>query len=147
MTHLLKRNRYMSSTEIQGSCLCGTVRYKVVCEPLHFFHCHCERCRKANGTGHASNIIGKPVSGEWLTGEDSLGGYKVPEAERFRTCFCTNCGSPMPRMAPNAKIVVIPAGSIDGDPPITPTARIFWKSRANWSCDAGSIPSWAQYPE
>ncbi len=147
MIHQSKRSRQVSPAEIQGSCLCGTVRYKVVCEPMHFFHCHCKRCRKTNGTGHASNIIGNAVSGEWLTGEDSLGGYKVPEAERFRTCFCTNCGSPMPRMAPNAKIVVIPVGSIDGDPPIMPTARIFWESRANWSCDAGSLPNWARYPE
>jgi len=137
----------MASTEIQGSCLCGTVKYKVTCEPINFFHCHCERCRKSNGTGHASNIIAIPEKVEWLAGEDSMGGYKVPDAERFRTCFCTNCGSPMPRMAPNAKIAVIPAGSIDGDPPLAPTARIFWDSRADWSCDAGDIPVWSEYPE
>lgn len=137
----------MSSTEIKGSCLCGAIKYQVTCEPINFFHCHCERCRKSNGTGHASNIIARPGKAEWLSGEDSLGSYKVADAERFRTSFCKHCGSPMPRMAPGAKIIVIPAGSIDGEPPLTPTARIFWDSRANWSCDSGDIPCFPEYPE
>lgn len=136
----------MSLAEIHGSCLCGTVKYEITGTPLNFFHCHCARCRKSSGTGHASNIILKPESMTWISGEGSLGSFKVPEAERFRSSFCNNCGSPMPRVGPDMRIAVVPAGSIDGDPPIAPTARIFWDSRVAWSCDAGSVPSWSEYP-
>lgn len=137
----------MSSSEFRGSCLCGAVRYEIIGTPFDFFHCHCHRCRKANGTGHASNLLVKPDSAKWTAGEDNLGGFKVPDALRFRTSFCTTCGSPLPRVAPDLSIAVIPAGSLDGDPPIKPTARIFWDSRTDWSCEAGSVPAWSEYPE
>ena len=137
----------MSSSEFRGSCLCGAVAYEIIGTPFDFFHCHCLRCRKANGTGHASNILVKPDSAKWTAGEDNLGGFKVPDAQRFRTSFCATCGSPLPRVAPDLSIAVIPAGSLDTDPPIKPTGRIFWDSRTDWSCEAGGVPAWSEYPK
>jgi hypothetical protein len=136
----------MSSVSLNGSCLCGAVRYEVRGEPVRFYHCHCGRCRKASGTGHASNIMLKPGEVSWLQGEDRLVRYKVPEAERFATCFCSVCGSPLPREVPELGLAVIPAGSLDSLPPIRPQARIFWDSRVDWSCDAGDLPVFSEYP-
>jgi hypothetical protein len=82
----------------------------------------------------------------WVEGEALLGRYKVPEAERFFTCFCSNCGSPLPRVVPELELVVVPAGSLDSAPPVAPQARIFWDSRADWSCAAGDLPVFAEYP-
>ena len=137
----------MSSITLRGSCLCGAVRYEISGAPSGFFHCHCGRCRKSSGTGHASNIIVKPDAARWTEGEELLASYKVPEAKRFRTVFCSRCGSPMPRVAPDLSIAVVPAGSLDDEPPIRPTARIMWSSRAAWSCDTNDIPRWPEYPE
>lgn len=134
------------STEFHGSCLCGAVSYEITGTAFDFFHCHCRRCRKANGTGHASNILLKPDSVTWLSGEENMSSFKVPDAARFRTVFCKTCGSPMPRFAPDLRFGVIPAGSLDSEPPLQPTARIFWNSRTDWSCEAGSVPSWPEYP-
>jgi hypothetical protein len=133
--------------KFSGSCICGSVRYEIRGEPRVFFHCHCGRCRKSSGTGHASNIILKPDSAEWTAGESLLSSFKVPEAERFRTVFCSRCGSPMPRVAPDLSVAVIPAGSLDHEPPISPTDHIMWDSRAAWSCGAGTIPHWPEYPD
>lgn len=137
----------MSAAVFQGSCICGSIRYEITGEPRAFFHCHCGRCRKSSGTGHASNILLKPETAEWTAGQELLGNFKVPDAERFRTVFCTNCGSPMPRIAPDLSIAVIPAGSLDSEPPIGPTGRIMWESRVAWSCAADDIPHWPEYPE
>jgi hypothetical protein len=111
------------------------------------FHCHCERCRKSTGTGHASNVILNPDAAEWTEGEDLIGNFKVPDAKRFRTVFCKNCGSPLPRVAPDMSIAVIPAGTLDNSPEITPTGRIFQGFRADWSCDSTELPTWDEYPE
>ena len=136
------------SVKISGSCLCGEVEYDVSGEPVRFYHCHCERCRKATGTGHASNLLMTPVTSiTWTKGESFLGSYKVPEAERFYNCFCTKCGSPMPRIVPELDAVLIPAGSLDSEPPIPPQGRIFWDSRVDWSCESGELPTYAEYPE
>lgn len=135
------------SVKISGSCLCGEVEYDVSGEPMRFYHCHCERCRKATGTGHASNLLMTPVTSiTWTKGESLLGRYKVPEAERFYNCFCTKCGSPMPRIVPELDAVLIPAGSLDSEPPIQPQGRIFWDSRVDWSCESGELPTYAEYP-
>ena len=111
----------MSQSTFSGSCLCGSVRYEISGNPRSFYHCHCRRCRKTTGTGHASNIILKPEAAKWLAGEELLESFKVPDAKRFRTVFCSNCGSPLPRIAPDLSLAVIPAGSLDESPAIDPT--------------------------
>lgn len=137
----------MTQVNVNGSCLCGSVKYKVSGEVLRFYHCHCQRCRKATGTGHASNLMVTPMKSiTWLQGEELLAKYKVPEAERFYNCFCKQCGSPMPRVIPELNAVLLPAGSLDNEPPIPPQGHIFWDSRADWSCEAGDKPHYAEYP-
>jgi len=136
----------MSETTLNGGCLCGVVTYEIVGEPVRFYHCHCRRCRKATGTGHASNIMLESVRATWLTGEDQLVRYRVPEAARFSTCFCRQCGGQLPRIIPQMDMAVVPAGSLDSEPGIEPQARIFWDSRAEWSCSSGDLPVFAEYP-
>ena len=87
-----------------------------------------------------------PESVTWTAGEDLLSSYKVPEAKRFTTTFCSNCGSLMPRIAPDNSIAVVPAGTLDNDPGIRPQARIMHGSRAEWSCDTSELPVFDTYP-
>jgi len=136
----------MSNLNLSGSCLCGSIAYEITGTSRAFFHCHCSRCRKASGTGHASNIILTPETVKWTAGEHLLKSYKVPEAKRFTTSFCSNCGSSMPRVAPDNSIAVVPAGTLDEDPGVRPQARIMGGSRAAWSCDGGELPDFDTYP-
>jgi hypothetical protein len=138
--------RFMSEIHLSGSCLCGSVAYEIHGDPMLFAHCHCQRCRKATGTGHATNIILKSVSVDWTAGENLLRSYKVPEAKRFTTVFCSECGSTMPRVAPDNSMAVIPAGTLDMDPGIRPEMRVFQDSRTDWSCPADDVPAFDQFP-
>jgi len=136
----------MMTSTLTGSCLCGSVQYEVTGEAQRFYHCHCQRCRKATGTGHGSLIQVTPqTSITWIKGEELLGRYKVPEAERFYNCFCQKCGGPMPRVVPELDGVLIPAGSLDTSSPRPAQARIFWGSRAEWSC-SDDLPVFSEYP-
>ena len=135
----------MSANIFKGSCLCGEISYEIKGEPVRFYHCHCQRCRKATGSAHASNIFIKTDHVDWLKGEDRLASYKIPEAERFTNSFCTHCGSRMPRYVPELKVVMLPAGSLDNEPGLKPEANIFWDSRAEWACQAGDVPVYAEY--
>lgn len=127
-----------------GSCLCGSVRYKIEGAALNFYHCHCQRCRKTTGTGHASNIRVDAKNIQWLSGEDLIKRYKVPAAERFRNDFCGQCGSPLPRYFEEIGLVVLPAGTLDQEPDLMPEARIFYPSRAQWSC-TDALPTYEEY--
>ena len=82
----------------------------------------------------------------WVQGDALLRRYKVPDAERFYSHFCSECGSAMPREVPEIGMIVIPAGSLDHEIPIRPEARIFWDSRAEWSCSDDALPTYAEYP-
>jgi hypothetical protein len=130
---------------LSGSCLCGAVKYEVAGEAQRFYHCHCSRCRKATGTGHASNLFLQPAVLSWLSGQEHIRQFKVPEAVRFGNQFCAICGGRLPRQ-PQEDTVVIPAGSLDGETPIRPQARIFTDSRANWSCSGDGIPTYPGSP-
>lgn len=130
---------------LSGSCLCGRVRYTVSGEAQRFYHCHCSRCRKASGTGHASNLF-LQGSLTWNSGAELVRTFKLPEAERFTNSFCEVCGSRMPRFIEKLGMVFIPAGSLEDEPDIRPQARIFLDSRAKWSCDESALPGFEQYP-
>jgi len=137
----------MTQLDVTGSCLCGSVAYSISGSIKRFFHCHCQRCRKFSGTGHSSNLLVGPLDSiRWTRGEELLGRFKVPDAERYFNCFCMRCGSPMPRVIPDLDGVMIPAGTLDDEPPAEPQGRIFWDSRAAWSCNDG-LPVSAEYPE
>ena len=136
----------MTQTTLKGSCLCGAVKYEASGEAKRFLHCHCSRCRKASGTGHATNLFLQPGTLKWLAGEEQVHAFKVPEAKRFTNTFCSACGGRLPRQVQGADIVMIPAGSLDDESPIAPQGRIFYGSRAAWSCGGDGLPVFDEYP-
>ena len=81
---------------VQGSCLCGSVRFELLGKINGFYFCHCMRCRRSTGSAHASNIFTDPENIRWLSGQELIKRYELPEAERFAKQFCSKCGSLVP---------------------------------------------------
>lgn len=131
---------------MKGSCLCGSVTYEIEPPFKIFQYCHCQRCRKFTGSAHASNIFVPPERFRWLTGEQLVGRFELPESKYFSTCFCKNCGSSMPWHVKGGKNVVIPAGTLDEDPGIHPQQNIFWDSRACWYVESHELPKFSELP-
>lgn len=136
----------MSQVTLKGSCLCGAVEYEVTGDPRRFYHCHCQRCRKSSGTGHASNVMLANATLVFSHGKSLIKQFKLPNAERFSRQFCTECGAPVARLVPALDAVVIPAGSLDDSTPIKPQARIYWDSRTDWTCDGDTLPRFSEGP-
>lgn len=115
-----------------GSCLCGKVVFQASGEPIRVNHCHCSRCRKSRGTGHATNLV-MPIAGfRFVSGEESVHSFKVPDAKFFTHAFCSVCGSTMPRVDEARGLAIIPMGSLDDDPGVRPERHIFVESKAAW---------------
>src|SRR5881392_3624665 len=106
------------AASLNGSCLCGTVTFEVQPPFERMAHCHCSRCRKGTGTGHATNLYVQPEQLKWTSGESTISRYSLPSAKSFGKWFCSHCGSPVPRITRSGKNVVVPAGSLDTTPPI-----------------------------
>ncbi|MBN7758366.1 GFA family protein [Nitratireductor aquimarinus] len=115
----------------EGSCQCGAVKFKISGPFESFFLCHCSRCRKDTGSAHAANLFSTVAKITWLSGEDRIKTYRVPES-RHEKSFCSECGSAVPGIQMDGALLVVPAGSLDTPVDIRPNAHICLSSRANW---------------
>ena len=114
---------------LQGSCLCGAVRYEVT-EPFQRAgYCHCSRCRKLTGASAALNGRLRGEGFRFIRGEEQLGVYR-PADSQLAAIFCRTCGSTLFRGEwPDGDLIGIRLGTLDGDPGIEPQFHIFVDSR------------------
>jgi hypothetical protein len=95
----------MSDQVLRGSCLCKSVRYEVRPPFLRFAHCYCSRCRKATGGVRSTNIAVTPDQFRWISGEELISRYDLPEARSFARQICTRCNCPVPHRSRNGEQV------------------------------------------
>jgi len=124
---------------VRGSCLCGAVAFVVDGPPIIARNCHCNRCRRARSAAHASNLVTSAGAVRFTRGADQLADFKVPDARFFRQVFCKHCGSPMPRIDEARDLGIIPMGSLDDDPGVSPSVHIYVGSKAPWYAIADAL--------
>jgi hypothetical protein len=136
----------MYGKAVTGTCLCGKVRYEIADNMGVFQYCHCSRCRKFTGSAHAANVFVAPGDFRWLEGEGHVGRYNPEFTKYFATAFCKNCGSSLPWLSKSGRVVVVPAGTLDGDPVLRPDKNIFCGSRPHWYVHASELPEHEEGP-
>jgi hypothetical protein len=128
---------------LRGSCLCGDVAFEIDGPAASLSHCHCGMCRKTHGTAFASFIAVADASFRWARGQDKVRSHESsPGNERP---FCPRCGSAVPGAA-HAGVRYVPAGLLDDDPRIAPSAHIFAGSKAPWHEIADDVPRFDEFP-
>lgn len=131
-----------SAHAVQGSCLCGEVRYAINGPPGTMSHCHCSMCRKHHGTPFAT-LLSAPISSfRWLSGEQSVVLYRS-SAYGLRS-FCGTCGSVTPILDQEMGLALCPAGNLEGQLNVKPQAHVFVGSKADWHAITDQLP---QHPE
>ena len=78
------------NSSARGSCLCGSVRFRIRFPTLWSAHCHCTLCRRAHGAGFVTWVGAHEDRFELLTDRTLRWYGSSPDAERG---FCTRCGS------------------------------------------------------
>ncbi len=119
------------SMEYFGSCLCGGIEFKVTGDFESFYLCHCAYCRKDTGSAHAANLFSKTAKLEWSKSETEIKIFQLPQSQHMKA-FCSNCGSAMPYLQQQEKLLVVPAGSLDTILEKRPNAHIFVSKKAVW---------------
>lgn len=81
----------MTSTKLNGQCLCGAIVFSVESDDLdHPSACHCSQCRK--WSGHYWATVNAPHAKMTVSkGEDKLKWYRA--SDYARRGFCSDCGS------------------------------------------------------
>lgn len=131
-------------TDHFGSCLCGTVRFEVTGDFDSFYLCHCRHCQKDTGSAHAANLFSKSARLVWRAGADAVTTFTLA-GTRHNKSFCKLCGSALPSTH-IAGLLVVPAGCLDTEIPMSPTAHIFLASKAAWDGEPGEVPGFEGLP-
>lgn len=78
---------------VRGSCLCGGISYSYSGAMTEIVMCHCQQCRKAQGSAFATNTVIDETA-FLLTDNNSLLKAFESSEDKIRT-FCSQCGSPL----------------------------------------------------
>lgn len=133
-------------TKLSGSCLCGKVTYTLNNDFKRFYLCHCRQCQKITGSAHVAHLFTDPDNIQWLSGQTLLKRFESPQRD-FTKVFCNECGCGLPFVNKSGKALIVPAGSLDGEPNISPNANIFWDERAAWYDQSLNAKHCAGFPE
>jgi hypothetical protein len=123
---------------IDGSCLCGAVKFEITGKTTEIGMCHCSKCRKVSGVASNANLMVGRDGLRWTAGEDEVTKFALPTG--WGVWRCATCGSPVPMLHPGGGAYWVPAGLLDADPGVPVAGHIFVGSKAPWDEIAGSAP-------
>lgn len=129
---------------IQGSCLCGKVRYEIDGSLSRVSHCHCSQCRKAHGAAFGTYARVERADFKLLSGERDIVSYSSsPGVQRT---FCGRCGSTLQFVRESRpESFSLALGTLDTDPGVRPQHHIFVGSKAPWYEIADQLPQREQH--
>ena len=132
-------------SDYQGSCLCGVVTFSIKGQFDSFYLCYCSYCQKDSGSAHAANLFSQSAVLHWNTGAEAVTTFNLP-GSRHSKSFCKHCGSAVPG-SEIPGVLMVPAGSLDCEIDIIPTARIFTARRHSWVQSINNAREYAELPD
>ncbi len=123
---------------MNGSCLCGGVRFEIAGPRSKIGICHCSLCRKTSGTGSTATIAVAASNLRWICGQDSVTQFARPSG--YGTSFCRTCGSPVPDPDSRRSMYQVPVGLLNDNPPLCVGDHIYVGSKAGWDEIGDAVP-------
>jgi hypothetical protein len=80
----------MTTSERQGGCQCGKVRYTAKVDPAEAYLCHCRMCQRATGGVSIAFVGVKRADVAWANEPDWYASSPIA-----RRPFCSHCGTPL----------------------------------------------------
>ena len=129
-----------------GQCLCGKVNYTISAAPRVMSQCHCDDCRKATGTGHASNAFFKK-NAVHINGETSSYDSIADSGSSITRYFCPICGCLLfGTFSRLENVIAVAVGTLDDSSWFKPSAIVYNKRKPLWDFMDESIPTFAEMP-
>ena len=132
-------------SQYTGGCLCGAVRYRIERKFLNAMHCHCSMCQRVHGGAYSTHVTARPDQLIWEQGLSTLVAYQS-SAQGVRK-FCPQCGSQMLIYGQTGDATqAVPAGTLDGDPPLTVRGHMFASDALGWAQPEDGLPRYPGWP-
>ena len=133
--------------DVKGSCLCGSVEYRVNNIGNKIYQCHCPLCRKQGGSSSNTGTVVPLNQVEWIKGKEHINSWVKPTG--FRSDFCRCCGSPVPNPLREYDYYWIPVGALE-DADFEIVMSLYTESKASWGVlapDAQQHPTMPDFEE
>jgi hypothetical protein len=116
---------------IKGHCLCGGIRYEYDGEITELAICHCNQCKRAQGTPFVTNAPISFARFSVTSGSELIKEFKASENKR-RT-FCATCGSPLySQRLDTPETIRLRVGTISEGAIPKPDYHIHYASKSEW---------------
>jgi len=117
---------------MEGSCLCGSIKFQISAESVSASHCHCKMCQKQHGAAFATYANFPRDKIKYICGEEKLSVYNS-SADILRK-FCKVCGSNIEwgYSEKHPERVGIAVGLFDTDFKIKSIKDLHLESKAKW---------------
>ena len=120
----------------EGSCLCGSIRFKVNGNIGAPGACHCTQCRKQSGHYFASANVRK--ADLEVSGQQHLAWFQ--SSAKIRRGFCAKCGSWLFWNSPARDWTSIAMGAFDGSTSTHLERHIFVAEKGDYCDIADGLP-------
>ena len=128
---------------ISGSCHCGLIGFEIKNNPKITVNCHCDDCKKRNGSAFSTYAGVAESDLVFSEGENYLKKYKVENSgEKY---FCSECGSQIYNK--NYRIpglFLVFYGALSHPSNFTPAFNVFCSSKFSWVDDISKIKSFQE---
>ncbi len=129
----------MGESGVQGSCLCGAVRFSVRLPSLSCGHCHCSICRRNHGAGYVTWLVVSRDRFSLDAGDGELARYR--SSDHGSRSFCARCGSSLfceSTHRPDQIDIVL--ANLDGPIDRQPQVHVYWDDRVDWVATDDGLP-------
>lgn len=134
---------------LDGGCDCGTVRYRMVKQPLFVHCCHCRWCQRGSGASFALNAV---IEADYVV-------HLRAEPEIIDTPFASGRGQKIAR-CPKCRVAVwsnyadagpvirfLRVGTLDAPDYLPPDIHIFTSSKQPWVPLPAGVPAVPEFYE
>ncbi len=119
----------MSIKNLEGGCLCGSVRYLISGTPFAAEYCHCGMCKKVSGAPVASWMDFHIEQLTWNKRKP----LEYQSSENVQRGFCPTCGSSLSfRDTEHPEYITLAIASLDDPNLVKPTYHIYTASQLKW---------------
>ena len=128
-----------------GTCRCGSIAVEIT-GPAHFAgYCHCDDCRRSNGSPLASFAGFERKDFNW-TAKETLSEWRNGAYARL---FCDHCGSPVAYSDDNLpEVVFFYAGFMSNPEAYPPEHHSYYRHKIDWLELSDDLPKFenTSYP-
>lgn len=132
---------------LDGGCTCGTVRYRMLTEPLFVHGCHCRWCQRETGSALAINALIETDRVEVLAGAPVTVWTPSASGKGQKIVRCPECHVALWSHYAGAgdALSFVRVGTLDDPDRLPPQVHIFTASKQPWVVLPPGVPAVAGY--